>query len=148
MIKKKYRLFAFLVVLLLISLIIMVPGTASPQKGKIKVLITGFKSNKGRARYGLYDSKETFLKNNKTFRNGALIIKNKKCEFSIENVPYGIYALAIGHDENENGKIDKFFPTEPNGISNFKQKLRWWPRFDKAKFALNSKLKFMEIRIF
>lgn len=148
MMQKKYDIFVFLGVLLLISLIFMVPSIASPQKGKIKVLITGFKSNKGKARYGLYNSKETFLKTNKTFRNGALKIENKKCEFSIENVPYGTYALAIGHDENENGKIDKIFPTEPNGISNFNKKLRWWPRFDKAKFALNSKLKFMKISIF
>ena len=148
MLNKKYWLFFFSIVLLFLILAPLPSHSGSTEKGQIKIAITGFKSNKGKARYGLFNSKDTFLKKGQAFRKGALPIKNKKFEFIIDNVPYGEYTFAVGHDLNDNGKIERFFQREPSGISNYKKKLYWWPKYEKAKFVLDSIKKSIEIKVF
>ena len=148
MLKKKYWLLFFSIILLFLTLAPKTSYSGSTEKGQIKVTITGFKSDKGKARYGLFNSKETFLKKDHAFRDGALSIKNKKCEFIIDDVPYGEYTFGVGHDQNDNGEIERFFPREPSGILNYNKKLYWWPNYEKAKFVLDTKLKSIKIKVF
>ena len=146
--KKKYQRFFFSIFLLLLTLAPLPSYSGSTENGQIKITIRGFKSDKGKARYGLYNSKKTFLKKNQAIRKGARPIENKKCEIIFDDIPFGEYTFAIGHDQNGNGKIERFFPKEPSGISNYNEKLRWWPKYEKAKFVLDAKSKSIEIKVF
>ena len=55
-------------------------------------------------------------------------IKNGQVEFVIPDVPYGTYAIIVGHDVNRDGKIDENpFSAELKGISNYTSKILWFP---------------------
>lgn len=57
----------------------------------------------------------------------------------ISGLPAGTYALAIGHDANKNGKIDRNWlgaPKEQWGMSNNPRAMIKAPSFDKARFSL------------
>jgi uncharacterized protein (DUF2141 family) len=60
------------------------------------------------------------------------------CAFA--SVAPGTYAVALFHDENDNGKLDTNFvgiPREGVGVSNNKLRSFGPPTWDDAKFALN-----------
>ena len=62
-------------------------------------------------------------------------------EGSFYNLPKGIYAVNVLHDENSNKKIDKGFllPIEGIGFSNFNTiNLANKPSFKKASFKFDS----------
>jgi uncharacterized protein (DUF2141 family) len=67
----------------------------------------------------------------------------------IPNVPYGAYAIIVGHDVNRDGTIDQNpFSSELKGISNYSGKILWFPSFDKAKFRLDQTSLTVEIRVY
>lgn len=85
----------------------------------IDVSISGFKNEKGKAMVGLYNSKSDFLKN--TYKSLAAPILHGKVQVSFKDIPNGVYAVSVYHDENGNGKLDRFMgmmPTEDYGNSN------------------------------
>jgi len=60
-----------------------------------------------------------------------------RCEF--HNVPAGIYAIAVIHDENDNRKLDKNFlgvPTEGYGVSNNKTYAMTSPKWSDSTFQI------------
>jgi uncharacterized protein (DUF2141 family) len=66
------------------------------------------------------------------------------------DVPQGIYAVSVLHDENLNGKLDKNFmgiPKEGYGPSNNPAKKRRAPTFDEAKFSLDAPEQTIEIKL-
>ncbi len=132
----------------LISILFTGSSGFAAYEGEIRVIVKGLKSDLGTVRYGLYDSKEIFAKRGLATRKDALPIINGECEFIIKNLPFGEYALVVGHDKNGNERIDSFFPMEPVGISNYKKRIKWFPNFDKAKFTLDSESKTIEIKLF
>ena len=63
---------------------------------------------------------------------------------TLADLPYGEnYTIAIFHDVNDNGKMDKNFvgvPKEPYGFSN-NARSKWGPpKYEIAKFELNQKV--------
>lgn len=67
-----------------------------------------------------------------------------------KNVPRGVYAVAVLHDENGNGKMDKNLlgiPKEGYGASNNPAKKMRPPTFDEAKFNLDVGEKTIEINL-
>lgn len=68
-------------------------------------------------------------------------ISNGASTITFNDLPKGMYAINVLHDENENGKIDKKFilPTEGIGFSNYSNiGLSNRPNFSKASFELDS----------
>ena len=64
---------------------------------------------------------------------------NTSCSFS--NVEPGTYAIAVVHDENGNGKLDKNFvgvPSEGYGVSNNKTYALSAPKWDESTFKLGA----------
>ena len=62
---------------------------------------------------------------------------NTSCTFS--NVEPGTYAVAVVHDENSNGKLDKNFvgvPSEGYGVSNNKTYALSAPKWDESVFTI------------
>jgi uncharacterized protein (DUF2141 family) len=67
-----------------------------------------------------------------------------------KDVPTGTYAVAVLHDENGNGKMDKNLlgiPKEGYGASNNPPKKMRPPTFDEAKFSLDAREKTIEIKL-
>jgi uncharacterized protein (DUF2141 family) len=125
--------------------------TLSPaeSKGEIRVKVVGLKSDDGDLRFGLYNKKETFATSDGPIVKGARPIRNGQCEFVIPDVPYGTYALIVGHDVNRDGKVSRNpFSAELKGISNYTAKILSFPDFDKARFQLDAARVSVEIRVY
>jgi uncharacterized protein (DUF2141 family) len=129
---------------------LLVPwATPAERRGEIHVRVTGLQSDAGALRFGLFDRKETFATSDGPVVKGTRAIKNRQCEFVIPDLPYGTYALIVGHDVNGDGHIDRNpFSAELKGISNYTGKVRWFPDFDKAKFQLDQPRITVEIRVY
>ena len=68
-----------------------------------------------------------------------MIIGSGKATVTYYGLKDGVYAVAMIHDENANGKLDTNFigiPTEGIGVSN-NPRLTGAPGFDEAKFKIS-----------
>lgn len=134
---------------LLIALTVAPFPTQAESKGEIRVRVVGLQSDQGSLRFALYNRKETFATDDGQVAKGARPIKNRQCEFVIPDVPYGTYALIVGHDVNGDGKISRNpFSAELKGISNYSGKILSFPDFDKARFPLSAPQLTVEIRVY
>lgn len=132
----------------LLGLLLPSPALAEP-KGEIRVKVVGLRSDEGELRFGLYANKKTFATKDGPITKGARPIRNGRCDFVIPAMPYGTYAIIVGHDVNRDGKIDENpFSSELKGISNYSGKVLWFPDFDKAKFRLEEAHVTVEIRVY
>ena len=133
----------------LLAVLLLASSALAQERGEIRVKVVGLRSDQGVLRFGLYNKKETFATKDGPIVKGARPIKNGQCEFVIPDVPYGAYAIIVGHDVNRDGKIDENpFSSELKGISNYSGKILWLPSFDKARFRLDQASVTVEIRVY
>lgn len=124
---------------LILSLTLATTAAVSAQNYKLEIEISGFKNDRGMARVGLYNSKDSFLE--KSFKSVKTVVKNKKTYAVFTNLEKGDYAISMYHDENLNGKLDANFmgiPKEDYAASNGARGFMGPPKFDDAKFSLNA----------
>lgn len=103
----------------------------------IEVEITNFRSNKGVAFIGLYNSEGSFL--NEAFKGEKVIIKNNKAILRFDDIPAGSYAISVFHDEDENGELTTNFlgiPKESYGASNNAPSRFGPPKWKDARFKV------------
>lgn len=114
------------------------------EKYEIRIIIDDLQNSNGYIRAALYNSKENYEKSReKPYKTESVRITNNKAQVIFQNVPVGVYAIAILHDENNNGKMDRNFlgiPKEGFGFSNNPKVLFGAPKFDEIKFDLNKNL--------
>lgn len=111
----------------------------------ITITIHHIRNNKGTILVNLYKKAEGFPSD----RSKAIMVKKIKAkspfvEITFDAVSGGTYAIAVMHDENDNGKMDKNFlgiPTEGYCVSNNAKGFMSAPSFEAAKFLLNSDVK-------
>lgn len=118
---------------------LLIAGLAQAQQVKLTVELSGFKSNDGNVRVGLYNSDATFLKT--TVKSLVSEIRNGHAKVIFEGVPKGEYAVSVYHDENANAKLDTNFmgiPTEDFASSNNAKGFMGPPKYADAKFDLQS----------
>ncbi len=88
----------------------------------IKVVVTGFRNDKGEGFLALYSSSEGFPSDpSKALDKLKAPIQNGRAEFEFRAVKPGAYAIVALHDENRNGKMDRNLlgmPKEGYGASN------------------------------
>jgi uncharacterized protein (DUF2141 family) len=88
-------------------------------QNSIEVEIHNFKSNKGQALVGLYNSEDSFLK--EEYKGKIVKISNKKAVLTFDDLPDGNYAVTVIHDEDGNEDLTTNFlgiPKESIGASN------------------------------
>lgn len=118
----------------------ILPFTAAAQH-RLTVNVEGLKSDKGTVDAALHSRKEAFP--TKPAQAGALTrsaIQGGKAALVFENVAPGVYAVAVYHDVNGNGKLDTNFigiPKEPTGSSNDAKAKMGPPKFEDARFTLS-----------
>src|SRR5579862_3240653 len=88
--------------------------------GDLTVTVDHVRSDRGAILAALYDSEASFMK--QPLARATFKVKAAAGEVSyvFHDLPAGKYALAVFHDENENGQLDKNFvgiPREGYGFS-------------------------------
>lgn len=105
--------------------------------------ITNLESDAGVLVAVLLDSAQQYDTGDQFFRSEENVpIRDGKASIRFEEVPYGIYAVKVFHDENSNGKLDTNFvgfPTEGFGFSNDAMGKFGPPSFEQAAFGIESK---------
>ncbi|MBO6606990.1 DUF2141 domain-containing protein [Psychroserpens sp.] len=105
----------------------------------ITVNINNLDNDKGVVYVSLYDSEHNFL--NQGVRSASAKIENNKCNVVFSNVPQGVYAISLYHDENGNKKLDSNFlgiPKEDYGCSNNARGFMGPPKWNDAKFEVKN----------
>ena len=114
----------------------------SGNRGTLCLEIREFRNEKGLVQVALFDKADGFPnKPDLAFRTATVPIKGGIAVVIFEEIPFGIYAVGVLHDENSNKKIDANllgFPVEGYGTS--KDARGTWrpPSFEDAKFVVGS----------
>lgn len=131
--------------IVLIGMLVMTTSfRAIPQENvfTLTVKVEGLRNSKGMVQFALYNQEGSIPdeKLQHYYRIAVSEINEGSTSFSFPDLPKGLYAVNVLHDENENGKIDKglVFPKEGIGFSNYgKIGLSNRPKFLKASFELD-----------
>lgn len=109
---------------------------------RLAVKVNGLKNDKGTVIINIYSSPEGFPGDRlKSFQSIRVKPKNLEAEAVYAGIPRGTYAIAVMHDENNNGKMDRNafgIPKEGYCVSNNVRGFLSAPAFNQAKFQLNS----------
>ena len=112
----------------------------SESPSSVLIEVSGFKNTRGTLNCRLFTKAADFPDG-----EGIVTLRvpitgpNTSCSFL--NVEPGNYAIAVVHDENGNGKLDKNFvgvPSEGYGVSNNKTYALSAPKWDESSFALGA----------
>lgn len=107
----------------------------------LRARVLNVASDVGSLYVSVYDSKETFLGDEKVVFQLIPVaehLESGRIVFEL-TLPYGEYAIAIHHDSNDNQKMDTNFigiPKEPVALSNGHIARYGPPKYKKAKFLL------------
>lgn len=134
---------------ILTYLTMLLTGIFMHAQNAVEVRMTGFENNDGSAMIALYDSEGNFLND---YINGEIVsIENKQAIITFSNIPDGVYAISVVHDEDNNGKLNMvmgFYPSEATGTSNNAPARFGPPKWEDAKFEVsNNELLKMEINL-
>ncbi|MBD2752839.1 DUF2141 domain-containing protein [Spirosoma validum] len=136
--------------LLLILNLFLTDGNvpSSPKKANLKVDIQNIKTLKGSVFIALFKSGTEFPSGKAT--EGKKVDANSHSVQTTFSVEPGEYAVAVFHDENANGKMDKGMfgiPKEPYGFSNnFRPKMSA-PKFSDCQFTVGNDGKSISIEV-
>ena len=120
-----------------------------PKKATLTVDIQNIREVKGQVQLGLFASADGFPDKAKPAQAKIVNVSGQKVQ-AIFDVEPGDYALAIFHDVNGNGKIDKKMfgiPTEPYGFSNNVRPKMSAPSFAACKVAVGAGGKTIAIQV-
>ena len=115
----------------------------------LEVQVDGIPNTKGTLFIGLFNSSASFPSFGKQYKGVVVTHEGKSHVYKFKNLPKDSYALAIYHDENKNGTLDKNLvgaPTEAYGFSNNAREMFSAPSFESAKIVLDRDKK-CQIRI-
>jgi uncharacterized protein (DUF2141 family) len=142
----KHAIPAFVI---LLSTAGVTPGQLTASRAEATVFVDGFRSEAGEARVALFDAREGFPEEVAKAREVARVeIRDYEARVDFTDLPYGVYAVAVLHDENANGVLDRNFfkvPTEGYGASNNPAGTTERASYEDAKFALFQE--FLVVRI-
>jgi len=94
---------------------------SEPQTGNLILKIIGFENDEGSVKIALANSKEEYQTKGKATRAAIISISKNNAQHIFEDLAFGIYAIKLFHDENNNGELDTNFlgiPSEDYGFSN------------------------------
>jgi uncharacterized protein (DUF2141 family) len=148
--KQHFLQTAFSIIILVIFFSFIEKQSSS---GKIIVSVSNIKNNNGRVLLTLYNSSAASdypTNPAKAFRQASASIVNNTANFVLEAVPYGTYAVAVFHDDNNNGAFDTNFmglPKEGTGASRDAKGSMGPPKFEDAKFQVNTPSTSLKIKM-
>ena len=116
-------------------------NSAEKSSGTFILFVVGLESDDGKVMIALFNSEEGYSETGKNLKSNAIEIKDSKVVWTIEDLPFGEYAIKLYHDENGNGKMDKNMlgiPSEDYGFSNNASSSFGPANYEDAKFIFNT----------
>jgi uncharacterized protein (DUF2141 family) len=117
--------------------------------GDLTVRVSGCQTQKGQLYIALFDNKLSFPVFGKQLR-GEIVPLSTGEQFTFKNLTPKKYAVAVFHDLNSNGVMDKNalgIPMEPYGFSNNVRNAFSAPSFEQASFAVHGKSQTISIKV-
>jgi len=99
----------------------------------------------------VYDKAENFLSEESLMKLYMPVLQPGQMRIPVSTLPSGTYALAIYHDEDDDGKLDKNWlgiPREPIGFSNDARGRMGPPKFEDAAFFLGREHQSIKITLY
>lgn len=125
-----------------IPVLLFISSLGFAQNATLTVSITDLKNNTGSLTAELYNTKEKFLK--ASYKAISTPIKSNTAIVTFTGIPKGEYTVLVYHDENKNGKLDKYIigmPKESVACSNNAKGFMGPPKYDDAKFTVTTDTK-------
>ena len=131
-------------------LILSLNSVVKGQTASLTINVSGLKEIKGGIQLGLYNESASFPKPDLEFMVISILADSSVVSYTIPELPFGEYAIALYHDINSDKTCNKNWigiPTEAYGFSNNVRVMLSAPNFEKTKFrlsedrAINVKLK-------
>jgi uncharacterized protein (DUF2141 family) len=119
-------------------------GAQTPAPATLTVNVSGIRNAEGKVLVALYREPAGFPDTPKNALRKELVDIDAKAltaKAVFADVPPGSYAVAVLHDENGNGDMDKNFlgiPKEGHGASKNPSPMMRAPTFDEAKFTMSA----------
>ncbi len=126
------KIMAFITVLLLLT------GVGVPaEAGVVEIHVKGIASPEGRLFVGLFRPEDDFPQQKQAYQGVVVVVENQETATRFADVPDGTYAVAVYHDTNGNGELDRNLfgvPKEDYGFSNNARGSFGAPAFKEAAF--------------
>lgn len=137
-----FALYALQAQMMNLLFILLLSWFQTEQKGTLTVKVKDVLQAQGSVRMAVYNNEKSFPSESHSFRGAVLPLKpGVNPQLSCDQLPFGSYAVAVYHDVNNNGKMDKNglgIPTEPYAFSN-NVKVKWRaPKFREAAFSFSA----------
>ena len=103
------------------TLALAIAAAAPSHAADLTINVTNLRSQNGMLMLALFNSADSFLKEDKQFGAQMMSATQRPGVFVFKNLPAGRYAISVFHDENRNGKMDSNLlgiPVERYGFSN------------------------------
>ena len=111
------------------------------QTGQVDVTVTGIEVEKGGiVKIGVYKT-DGFPSVGKEITGKDIKVTESKVTVTIEEIPAGVYALAVFQDKDADGKLNSNLfgaPTEPDGFSKNKYGTFGPPDFEDVSFKIEN----------
>ncbi|HVV51804.1 MAG TPA: DUF2141 domain-containing protein [Polyangia bacterium] len=123
----------------IIAAVLASVSVAAARGNSITVRVSTFRSLQGSLRCRLYSRGDGFPGKPPFEAEQSVPVTAKSMTCTFASLAPGTYAVALFHDENDNGKLDTNFvgiPREGVGVSNNKLRSLGPPTWNDAKFAL------------
>lgn len=115
----------------------------------LTIRVAGLESSEGQIRIAVFNSPDGFLE--RPFKQKIVPVDDQKQVEAIFSVPEGEYAVAVYHDKNKNGELDKNFlgiPTEAYGFSNDARGTRLGaPSFEDTRISLKQSSQTVQVEV-
>jgi uncharacterized protein (DUF2141 family) len=119
----------------------MTRGQGVKKEGELTIIINGFENDEGKAMIALCNSREDYETRDQAYQTNQMKINENEAQWTINNLPFGEYAIKVFHDEDDDDEMDKNFlgiPSEKYGFSN-NVRGRFGPAsWEDANFLFNS----------
>lgn len=124
--------------------LLLLTGNRLSAQNELHIHVSGVPNPQGVVRAALYDSKESFLSFDRVLRNGSSGIQGDSTRIVLKGIPDGTYAVALFHDTNNNGKLDKNFlgiPKEAVAFSRASMRVFGPPRYEDCAFEIKDTIR-------
>ena len=116
----------------------------------LTIEVYGLESDNGSVAVALYDSPASFDQRTAAVASETLVPKDRLATWTVGDLPAGVYAVAVYHDLNDNGELDRKTPgppSEPYGFSNDARGTFGPPKFSSAAIELQPGERIIRIRV-
>jgi uncharacterized protein (DUF2141 family) len=137
---------------MLIAVVLISSGSGQEEnkEGDLTIILKGFENDDGKAMVALSNSEEDYDTRGQAFQSNQLQIKKNEALWTIQNLPFGEYAIKVYHDEDDDGEMDTNFlgiPSEDYGFSNDATGSFGPASWEDAKFLFNSPQDTVHIKV-